>query len=120
MANEITVSMSLSFLKGGIGSSLSFSDLKFDVSGTDYFQGTQGVAQTADEALNLGHLGTPGWCMIQNTDATNYVTVRFQNDDGDCIKIKAGETACFRFGATAPFVKANTADVQINYLLIED
>ena len=119
MAEEITLSASLTFLKGGIGSSLSDTDLTFDVSGTDYFQGTQGVG-TSEEALDLGHITTPGYCYMKNTDSTNFVSVIRATSEGNCIKIKAGEVALFRFEATAPFVKADTSEVQIDYLLIED
>ena len=92
MANEITLSASLAFSKGGIGSTLSDTALEFDVSGTDYVQGTQGVG-TTDEALDLGHITTPGYCYMKNTDSTNFITVRDADDQGDCIKIKAGEVA---------------------------
>jgi hypothetical protein len=119
MANEITISASLAFSKGGIGSSLSDSALQFDVSGTDYFQGTQGVG-TSEEALDIGHITTPGYCYMKNTDSTNFVSVIRATSEGNCIKLKAGEIALFRFEATAPFVKADTSDVQIDYLLIED
>ena len=119
MAEEITISASLAFSKGGIGSTLSDSDLKFDVTGTDYFQGTQGVG-TSEEALDLGHITTPGYCYMKNTDTTNFVSIIRATSEGNCIKLKAGEVALFRFEATAPFVKADTSAVQINYLLIED
>ena len=120
MANEITISASLAFSKGGIGSSLSDSALQFDVSGTDYMQGTQGVLHTDQEALDLGHITTPGYCYMKNTDSTNYVEIFGVEDEGATLKLKAGEVALFRFGATAPFLQADTAAVQIDYLLIED
>ena len=120
MAAEITLSASLTFLKGGIGSSLADTDLTFDVSGTDYFQGTQGVGFASEEALDLGHITTPGYCYMKNTDSTNFVVVRGVAADTITIKLKAGEVALFRHGGTVPTVQADTSEVQIDYLLIED
>jgi hypothetical protein len=123
MANEITISASLAFSKGGVGSSLSDSALQFDVSGTDYVQGTQNIGFAADEALGLGDAGagiTPGYCYIKNTDATNYVEVFGATGETATIKIKAGEVALFRLSAAAPTLQADTGSVMIDYLLIED
>jgi len=122
MASEITISTSLEFAKGGVGSTLSDASLTFDVSGTDYVQGTQNVG-TSEEALGLGDAGsgiTPGYCYIKNTDATNFVSIRSGTGAANTIKLKAGEVALFRFEATAPFVIADTGSVMIDYLLIED
>ena len=119
MANEITISASLDFSKGGIGSSLSDTSLQFDVTGTDYHQGTMQVGTSA-ETLNLGDITTPGYCYMKNYDATNYVEVIGVNTETATIKLKAGEVALFRFASAAPEVQANTSIVQIDYLLIED
>ena len=120
MAAEITLSASLTFLKGGIGSSLSVTDLTLDVSGTDYYQGTQQVPITTPEALIKGDVTTPGMILIQNTDSTNSMELIGVSGDSSTIKVEAGETQLFRLSQTDPFVVANTSVVQINYLLIED
>ena len=120
MANEITITTSLAFTKGGVGSTLADAGLTFDVSGTDYVQGTQQVGFAAEEVLDLGDITTPGYCYMKNTDATNFVVVRGVAADTITVKLKAGEVALFRHGGTVPTVQADTAAVQINYLLIED
>lgn len=119
MANEITLSASLEFLKATIGSSLSESALTFDVSGTDYVQASQAVG-TTDEALDIGNITTLGYLFIKNMDSTNFVVYRDADDQGNAVKIKAGEIALFRAGTAAPFVMADTAECIINYLAIED
>ena len=119
MAEEITLSASLAFSKGGVGSSLADTNLTFDVSGTDYIQGTQGVGIAA-EVLDKGHITAPGYCYMKNTDSTNFVEVIGVNTETATIKIKAGEVAMFRFASASPEVQADTAPVQINYLIIED
>ena len=120
MANEITISTSLAFSKGGVGSSLSDTSLQFDVSGTDYFQGSQQVPITTSAALNKGSITTCGYCYMKNTDSTNFVTVEGTDGDTATIKLKAGEVALFRFNSSTPHVVADTAICQIDYLLIED
>ena len=120
MANEITLSASLAFSKGGIGSTLADSGLQFDVSGTDYMQGTQHVPITNAVALNIGGLTALGYLYIKNTDSTNYMTIEGVQNDTPTVKLKAGEVAMFRLNGNAPFVVANTAIVQADYLLIED
>ena len=120
MANEITITTALEFSKGGIGSSLADAGLTFDVTGTDYVQGSQSISSADQVALGQGAIGTPGYCYMKNTDSTNFVEVFGVEDEGATLKLKAGEVALFRFSATAPFLQADTAAVIVDYLLIED
>lgn len=119
MADELTISALLRFTKGTKDVSFSDQSQQFDVTGTDYIQGTQTVG-TSEEALAKGDITTPGYVFIRNLDATNFVKVRGATGGVDCVKIKAGEFALFRFAGTAPFVIADTASCEIEYLLIED
>ena len=119
MANEVTVSMSLSFSKSTVSDALSWSDLQFDVSGSKIAHLVQNVAIT-EEVLELGDIGTIGWMIVRNLDDSNFMEIRPATGAADCIKLKAGECALFRHAGTAPFVIADTATVNIEYLLIED
>lgn len=119
MADELTISAFLRFVKGSKDVQLSQQSMQFDVTGTDYIRGTQ-IVGTSEEALTKGEITTPGYALIINRDATNYVSIRAATGTANCIKLKAGEFALFRFEATAPFVIANTAACEIEYLLIED
>ena len=120
MADEITITASLAFTKGGVGSTLADAGLTFDVSGTDYMQGSQQVPITTAVALNIGGLTALGYLYIKNTDSTNFMTIEGVQNDTPTVKLKAGEVAMFRLNGNAPFVVSDTAIVQADYLLIED
>jgi hypothetical protein len=119
MANEITMSGSLDFSKNDVVDSLSFSGLQIDVTGVKIARQVQEVAIT-EEALNLGDIGTPGYILVRNMDDTNYMEFMAGTGETETVKLKAGEWALFRFTSADPFVIADTAVVNIEYLLIED
>jgi len=119
MADELTLSGSMSFSKGGVTLSVAKTGVLVTVSGTKVSEYVQTVG-TSEEALILGDIGTPGHIMIQNLDATNYVSLRRATGEGNVIKILAGKFAGpFQLEATAPFVIANTASVAIRVWLVE-
>ena len=123
MANENTVSVSLSFSKSGKTIELSKKGKQIDVSGTDYIRRTQVVGFAAEEVLDIGDIATPGYFIGWNNDTTNYVSIRPSTGAANCVELKpGGEPVCFRFarGATTPYVIAATAACEIEYLLIED
>lgn len=119
MADELTTSFAIEYSKGGRVVARSKTGVQIDVSGTDYVTGTQTIA-TTEEALNKGDITTIGWVFITNKDTTNYVTYRAATGGADCVKIKAGETVSFRAASNTPYMIANTASVEIDYVLIED
>lgn len=119
MANELTLNLSMSFNKSGLSSSMQSGVKQVTVSGSDYVDATMSVP-TAVTDLPLGGITTPGYCMVQNRDTTNFVEIYSAVAGAACIKLKAGEVAVFRFSGAAPAVKADTAAVKIEYLLISD
>lgn len=121
MANEIALNASLTFKKNGVEESLSKTS-SITVSGKRCIRHVQNIG-TSEEAMVIGELATLGYCMIRNMDSTNYVEIRSGTGTANFMKLKAGESAGpFRFGsgATAPYAIANTAAVDIEYLIIED
>lgn len=95
--------------------------LTFTMSGTNYVKGTQSIGTTA-ELLGKGEIGTPGFLIVKNLDATNYVEFEkatFSTTAGT-VKLKAGESACFRVASSTIYACANTAACVVSYLLIED
>jgi hypothetical protein len=121
MADELTISVTLAFAKGVKSVTYKKTGQQFDVSGTDYIQNTQ-IVGTAEEALRMGEVTTPGYIIIANLDSTNYVSLRAATGGANTVELKPGECACFRLArtATAPYVIADTAPVEIEYVLIED
>lgn len=121
MADEITVLARLSYSKSGSSDSLPDSPAPISVTltGTRCLKHRQSVA-TSEEALVLGETTAGGYCLIINRDATNFVSVRAATGATALIKIKAGEIALFRLSSAAPFVIADTAAVEIEYLLLSN
>jgi len=119
MADEITVSALLEFSKGGLEVKLNSGVLRLDVSGTKFIHNVQNVGFAAAEALDLGDMTSPGMCLMINRDTTNYVSVRAGAAGANTVQILAGEAALFRHASATPFVQADTAAVNIEYVLIE-
>lgn len=118
MANEIEVRGRLTFAKTGASGGIDAAGT-FTLSGTKFQMGRQNVG-TSEEALILGDAAAGGWVFIKNLDATNYVSLRSGTGATDVIRINAGEFAMFRLhgSSTAPYVIANTAAVEIEYLVL--
>lgn len=124
MANEIEISMRLAFSKSSRAANtddMGLLGLTFTMTGTDYVKGTQTIGTTA-ELLGKGEITTPGFLVVKNMDATNYVEFEkatFSTTAGT-VKLKAGEVACFRVASTTIYACANTAPCDVAYLLLED
>ena len=121
MANELLLSIAASFSKGGRTAdtrNMGASGVFIDVSGTDFFHGTQTIG-TSPEAIDLGDITTPGYIVIKNRDATNFVEIRDGSGGADVVKLLAGDVQCFRLATSTPFAVADTASCEIEYLLVE-
>jgi len=119
MASELTVSAALAFKKGGVAPAISKTNITFNVTGTKFVQGIQQIGTSA-EALDIGDITTVGWALIENLDSTNFVTVRDGAAGADVVKLKAGEFFVGRLATSTPFLIANTAAVNVQYLVVED
>lgn len=123
MANEIQVSAYLGFSKDGNTGQRNVGLRKFTMTGNLHADHEQSVGIT-EEALRLGDIAgaSLGFCLIENLDATNFVSLRRATGESDFMKIKAGEFCLFRFDAdaTAPFIIADTAAVRIRVFLLEN
>lgn len=118
MANEATVTTSLQFKKGSVDLTLNDAASTFDVSGTKYVRGVQNVG-TSEEALDMGDITSPGWCYMRNLDSSNFVQIRAATGDTAFMRLNAGEHACFRLVATAPFAIADTSALDLEYMIVE-
>lgn len=124
MADELVISVAANFSKSGVSldtSDMGLVGLEIDVSGTDWVKATQSIGTTA-ELLGKGEITTPGFLIIKNTDATNYVELEkatFSTTAGT-VKIKAGEFAVFRVSSTTLYACANTSACIVNYCWLED
>ena len=112
MANEITVQASISVRNGSMVD-------KFEI-------GSQSITQIAvggptpgyftlglsEETIAFGELGTKGWCVIQNLDATNFIRFGFSTGVYGG-KLLAGEACIFRLSTTSLYMIADTASCKV-------
>lgn len=120
MADEITLTFGLSMLKATAGQVDRNPDQQsVTMTGTDFVHNTQNIATSA-EALAKGDITTPGYCMFHNLDGTNYVEIGY-DDTGfkPTVRLNAGEWAMFRCTQAAPQAQANTAAVNLEYIILE-
>ncbi len=122
MSSEITITGSLSCYKPSIMTSTigrSVTGLAFNMAGLFLVQGSISVAISAT-AIPLGQVTAPHWAWFRNMDATNFVTIRNGSGGADLIKLLPGE--CTPGGVplldtSVPYAVANTAPVQLEYLI---
>jgi hypothetical protein len=121
MADELKITGQLWFTKGGIKINLGTRDHFVTVSGDHAIHKSQEIGTSA-EALDIGEITTVGYCWFRNMDSTNFVEIGY-DDTGfkNLIKLKAGEECGpVRLGQGAPYALADTAAVDLEYVIIED
>ena len=122
MANELKITTQLRYEKGNVKITVGSDDHYVDVSGDHSIHKTQEIGFAAAEALDIGEITTVGYGWFRNMDSTNYVEIGY-DDTGvkALIKLKAGEqSGPVRLGQDAPYAQADTAAVDLEYILIED
>jgi hypothetical protein len=139
MANEITISTSISASKGGASISSGTLSKSYDLSGDHLVCATQEISATADaaELLDLGDIASPpAVLLVKNLDTSNYVDLAMWEDAGGCTdaefvphvicRIPAGQSRLITpvtQDDTADraylYAKANTAPVTIQYWATE-
>lgn len=117
MSAELSLTISASETKNGVTFSSDFTG-SVDVSGNSPIFEVKSIA-TSDTTLDLGAVGTLGFLIAKNLDATNYITL---GGDGTNYfdKLKAGEFMVKRWNGAAIHAKANTAACLLQYLLLPD
>ena len=117
MADELNISISGTLDKNGASTQFNSNDTVTQT-GNAVIKQTISVG-TADETLALGDVGTIGYVFLHNLDGTNYIDF---GTDGTTypIRLRAGESALFRYNSAALHAKANTAACLLEYAIIED
>lgn len=118
MANEITLGLSLAYQKGTANISIACSGTQLSVTGSKFIHNVQAIG-TSVEAISIGDIGTAGYMVAINRDATNFITIRAGSSGADVIKLKAGEWAMFRLATSTPYAIADTGACNLEYLIIE-
>jgi len=121
MPNELTVSASISYRDGnGIDGSLQVLDHSVDVASPGMIKQTY-TAPIVDSQMFAGGLAGYRWIAIANLDSLNYVQIKPTPGGAYVIKLLAGEVAMFPLdpaGFTDPYVKANTAPVDLAFFTV--
>lgn len=120
MANELTIGApSATYSKNGKRQVFSGSSLAVTVTENVVIDNVQSIGTSA-EALALGDVAVPGWCRFKNLDATNYVEIGF--DDSGFVTflklLKGEETGWMRISQAAPYARANTGAVLLDYTIV--
>lgn len=120
MANELSVTSGWSYSKSGRVRSKASTTPRYDVAGNGVIDQVQTIGFATHEALALGDVTTFGFASFKNLDGTNFVEIGI--DDGGTfhpfIKLLAGESATV-FLTEAPYAKADTAAVDLDYIIVE-
>lgn len=123
MANEITVTGTLTVRKGYLDSSRSRSrSHTLNAASPAKASGIASIGFAAHEALPMGDVATAGWARFENLDATNYVQIGVDNTGTfiPVIKLMPSECVIVRLATNAPYAKANTAAVKLDYEIYDD
>lgn len=122
MASEITVQVSLKATKTNLVVP-KFGGTAFQptMTGTNVTAGCQAIGFAAHETIPVTDVGTPGWAYFKNTDATNFVQIGTDVAAAfvPFVKLLANEECVLRLGTTAPYAKADTASVDLQYVILE-
>jgi hypothetical protein len=122
MANELSVNIRAQLAKDNLKESFAPGNKRIDVDTVGAHGTVVTVGQAAEEDMPVGDVTTLGWLCLENLDDTNYVT--WGPKSGTMVplgRLEPGEPASLRLepGITLTW-QADTADVQVKMLLIED
>ena len=123
MANEITINLSISAVKGFLSAYRAVQPLRVTLAGTRYSAGVQSIGFAAHEAVVIGSdVGTEGYAWFRNLDADNYVQLG-RDVSGTfypLVKLKPGEAAILRLATDAVYAQAAVGAVNLETLILED
>ena len=118
MASELTVTAAFNYVKNNVSVNRSHS-ITVDVTGDAFTYQIQEIG-TVEEIVEQGaDVGTPGYILMRNLDATNYIEIGSTTGVYD-IKLQAGEVAIYRHNSATIYAKANTGACLLEYFLIEE
>lgn len=120
MADELTVNISVAY-EDSEGTQVMMEALNqiIDVTTKRVIHIKHNVG-TTEEAMDLGDISSLGAICVRNRDGTNFVQVRASTGGTAIVKALAGECWAWRCGSgvTAPFIIADTAACQVEYLIV--
>jgi len=121
MANEISLNLRMTVENGYLVQRFDPSSFAATMTGTTAAGGVQIIGST-EEALGVTDVSTCGWSYFRNTDAAIAVEIGVKPAGTfyPCLKLKAGEAAIVRLGTNAPYAKAASSTVNLQYFILAD
>lgn len=121
MAQEITISISLSAYKPSVMSSpvgRAVNGLPFTMTGNLLAEGVILIG-TAPTLIPVGQITSPHFAFFKNVDAANYITLRNGSGGADLPQLYPGEAALIPLLTTAMiYGVANLASALLEYLIL--
>ena len=120
---EINVTAYLIVSKGNLTESFTgVGSYDFVASQPAVAAGVATIGFAAHEAIPMGDVTTAGWAVFKNVSAANYVEIGTDVAAAfvPSLKLKPAEQFAVRLGTNAPYAKANTAAVQLQYRIYQD
>ena len=123
MANEITITLQLSYNNAGRTLSVVESYQANQV-GTDYIRGTKDITTAGAQTLPLGSDGTAGgtaaqsYVLIKNTHASAHVDIGYA-DSPYVARLLFGQSMLTPWTGAAIYAKASAGTVIVEYTIIE-
>jgi hypothetical protein len=120
MANEITYQFQTLLSNGSLSDSYASNSQSADQASALLIRNVQNIGTAAaGEALALGDVTTTGWAVFQNLDDTNFVEIGVAGFTA-FVKLKPGEQCILRLGTNAPLARADTAAIDLFYIIYSD
>lgn len=121
MANEITLNNSLVLQNGNVNSAFATS-MQLAQTSARFDAGVQNIGTTHELIALKSDIATPGMSAFQNNGPTNYVEIGIvvSSTFYPVVKLKVGESAQFRISSNPLYAKANTAAVDLAFLVCAD
>jgi len=124
MADEITMTGSLTISATNFREQFSPGTISIDLASNKGDGGVQEISHSGTaaqgESLGVTDVAVGGVCFFRNLDETNFVEIGFQVSSTfyPFLKLLPGEFSMGRLGNAAPFARANTANVDLQYRIL--
>ena len=124
MADEITLNASLAVNATNFVEAFNPGRLTIDLADVKGDGGVQAISHSGSaaqgEAFGVTDVSSGGVFFFRNLDETNFVEIGFQVSSTfyPFLKLLAGEYAIGRIGTAAPFGRANTANMNVQYRIL--
>ena len=117
MANELTIQTTAQYTKNGATFNRTPASFTITVAGDNVQAGIVSVG-TSPEAIPLGDIATPGYLLVHNLDATNYIQIGYDATGfKPTVKVAAGKWGIFQLDPTVPQWQANTGACLVEFRL---